>query len=290
MITTKNLKVITDKATHKDSETKFWETVVAYHKTYFFGVRFDNLTKKTALKIVRSFLTRKNNRKSRKVFFTNVHTIYLAGKNPLFAKTINNADLVLPDGSGLKIAGKIFSKPVKENLNGTDFTPLILKTARKTGSKIYLLGATQEVITQCVFRLEREYPGLEIAGFHSGFFSSDEESKLIEEIKKISPDILLVATGSPRQEMFVDKIAEQLNSTVCFAVGGFFDFLSEKRKRAPLFIRKTGFEWLFRFFQDPKTKWDRIVIEIPIFLLSVIAARFFTNSIYSSNDERSCAG
>ncbi|NJD22505.1 MAG: WecB/TagA/CpsF family glycosyltransferase [Melioribacter sp.] len=290
MIETKDLKIIADSKTSIDSETRFWEFVVDYSKTHFFGVRFDNLTKKTALKIVRNFLTERHNQKSRKVFFTNVHTIYLAGKNPVFAQTVNKADLVLPDGSGLKIAGRIFSKPVKENLNGTDFTPLILETALKLGSKIYLLGATQEVITKCVSRLEIEYPGLKIVGFHSGFFSSSDEAELISEIKNISPDILLIAMGSPKQEMFAEKIAGQLNNTVCCAIGGFFDFITEERKRAPLFIRKSGLEWLFRFFQDPKTKWDRIIIEIPVFLLSVFTARFFTNSIYSSSDRRPSCG
>ncbi|MBI5401768.1 MAG: WecB/TagA/CpsF family glycosyltransferase [Ignavibacteriae bacterium] len=286
METTKDLKIIADTETSIISEAKFWEFIVACNRTHFFGVRFDNLTKKTALKIVRNFLTEKSNQKSRKIFFTNVHTIYLAGKNPVFAQTVNNADLVLPDGSGLKIAGKIFSKPVKENLNGTDFTPLILEAASRLGSKIYLLGATKNVITECVSRLERQYRGLKIAGYHSGFFSSDDEPELINEIKNISPDILLVAMGSPKQEMFADKIARQLNNTVCCAVGGFFDFVTEERKRAPLFIRKTGLEWLFRFIQDPKTKWDRILIEIPVFLLSVFTARFFTNSIFSSSDKR----
>lgn len=283
MIATKDLAITGERETPMDSEIKFWETVVNYSRTYFFGVRFDNVTKRTALKIVRGFLTVKAGRKSRKVFFTNVHTIYLAGKNPVFAQTINNADLVLPDGSGLKIAGKIFSNTVKENLNGTDLTPLILETAQEIGAKIYLLGAAQEVITKCAARLEKEYPGLEIAGFHSGYFSNDEETKLIAEIKNISPDILLIAMGSPKQEMFADKIEKQLNNTVCFAVGGFFDFLSEKRKRAPLFIRKTGFEWLFRFFQDPQTKWDRIIVEIPFFLFAVIKARFFTGSFNESS-------
>jgi len=212
----------------------------------------------------------------------------LAGKDPEFAQTVNNADLVLPDGSGLKIAGKIFSKPVKENLNGTDFTPLILNTAVELGCKVYLLGATQEVINECVNKLKNNYPGLKIAGFHSGYFLRSEEEGLINEIKNTEPDILLIAMGSPKQEMFGEKIAAQLKDTVCFAVGGFFDFLSGEKKRAPEFFRKSGLEWVFRFIQDPKTKWDRIVIEIPSFLLSVITARFFTNSIYSSIDRRPC--
>jgi N-acetylglucosaminyldiphosphoundecaprenol N-acetyl-beta-D-mannosaminyltransferase len=268
------------------SKTKLLEDTITRSKTHFFGVRFDNISKETAVNAIKAFLTDKKKNKPRKVFFTNVHTIYIAEHDPVFAEAINNADLVLPDGSGLKIAGKIFSKPVKENLNGTDFTPLILETAVQLGSKVYLLGAKEEIVSECVFKLKKKYPGLIIAGYHSGYFSPAEENMILEEIEKISPDILLVAMGSPIQEMFVNRITARLKNTVCFAVGGLFDFISGGKKRAPVLFRNLGLEWLFRFMQDPKTKWERIVIEIPAFLSLVITARFFTNSIYSSPDRR----
>ena len=266
--------------------TKLLEDIIAKNKMHFFGVRFDNISKETALNTIYNFLTDKRKKKSRKIFFTNVHTIYLAGKNPEFAQTINNADLVLPDGSGLKIAGEIFSKPIKENLNGTDFAPLILETAVQLKAKVYLLGATEEVITRCVHKLNMKYPELIIAGFHSGYFLPGEKEKILTDMKNISPDIVLVAMGSPLQEIMVNKIAGQLKNSVCLAVGGLFDFMSGGKKRAPQLIRQLGLEWLFRFFQDPKTKWERIIIEIPAFLFSVIKSRLFTNEIYSSADKR----
>jgi N-acetylglucosaminyldiphosphoundecaprenol N-acetyl-beta-D-mannosaminyltransferase len=279
-----DIKILEKENVKQDNENKFLKEEVTFNKIHFFGVRFDNITKETAVKSIQNFLL--NNKKSRKVFFTNVHTIYLAKKDPVFAQTINNADLVLPDGIGLKIAGEIFSKPVKENLNGTDFTPLVLQAASQSCKKVYLLGASQEVVQECVRKLKMNYPGLNIAGYHSGYFSKWEEGELVNEIKRISPDILLVAMGSPQQEILAGKFAEELNNTVCFAVGGLFDFISGIKKRAPLIFRKAGIEWLFRFTQDPKTKWERMVIEIPAFLLSVITAKFFTNSIYSSSFDR----
>jgi exopolysaccharide biosynthesis WecB/TagA/CpsF family protein len=258
------------------------------NKTYFFGVRFDNITKEAALNTVHNFLTGGSGKKSRTIFFTNVHTIFLAGKDPAFTHTINNADLVLPDGSGLNFAGKIFSKKVKENLNGTDFTPLILQKAEQLGSSVYLLGATLEVVTECMYRLTRIYPGLDIKGFRSGYYPRKDEGKVIGEIAKISPDILLIAMGSPKQEILAEKIRKRLNNTLCIAVGGLFDFIAGEKTRAPLLLRETGMEWLFRFIQDPKSKWERILIETPFFALSLITARFITNSIYSSADRRPC--
>ncbi|MFI5236328.1 MAG: WecB/TagA/CpsF family glycosyltransferase [Ignavibacteriales bacterium] len=281
-----DIKIINDDKIEQDIETGMIEEIVTKNKTHFFGVRFDNITKASALKVIKNFLT--NKQKPRKIFFTNVHTIFLAANNPAFAQSINNADLVLPDGSGLSIAGKLFSKPIKENLNGTDFTPLVLKTAAKLGSKVYLLGAAKEVVTECMYRLKEKFPGLKIAGHHPGYFPKEEEDKIVNEIKSISPDILLIAMGSPVQEQFAEKISRELHDTVCLAVGGLFDFIAGVRKRAPAIFRKTGLEWLYRFIQDPKTKWERIVIEIPLFLLSVISAKLFTNSIYSSVDRRPC--
>jgi N-acetylglucosaminyldiphosphoundecaprenol N-acetyl-beta-D-mannosaminyltransferase len=276
---------IVESANPKSEEIKFLEDVT-FNKTHFFGVRFDNITRTTALKVIRDFLM--NKQKPRKVFFTNVHTIFVAAKDTSFWQSINNADLVLPDGSGLSFAGKFFSRPVKQNLNGTDFTPLVLETAVQLGSTVYLLGAAQNIVTECVYKLKEKYPALKITGHHSGYFSQEEEDDLINEIKIISPDILLIAMGSPAQEFFADKISEHLNSTVCLAVGGLFDFIAGAKKRAPLLIRQTGLEWFYRFLQDPKTKWERIVKEIPLFLLSVITSKLFTNNIYSSFDRRPC--
>ncbi len=241
---------------------------------YFLDVRVDNISKYSAVKLIKKYLLNYNGDVPKRVYFTNVHTICLARKDPDFRRAINNADLVLPDGSGLKIAGRIFSTPIKENLNGTDFTPVILRYAEEYNWSVFLLGSTKNVISECVYKINELYPHLKIAGFNSGFFTKEETPMLINKINNSKPDILLVGMGSPKQEMLINSFAPVLNVKICFAVGGLFDFLSGDKKRAPVFIRKAGLEWLFRFFMDPKMKWNRIFIEIPLFLMLV-----FTKSL-----------
>jgi len=250
------------------------------NRTYILGVRVDNVSKPAALSAVRDFIEHRRTKSSKKIFFTNVHTIHLARKSPEFRQIVNDADLALADGSGLKIAGSIFSNPIKENLNGTDLTPIILKLAELNKWRVFFLGSKENILKDCLNKIEHDYPQLEIAGYHSGFFSKEETPFLIKKINESLPDILLVGMGSPIQETFIHNYSDKLNAAACFAVGGLFDFLSGYKKRAPALIRKAGLEWLFRFFSDPKTKWDRIFIEIPVFLVLVFLARLFPNTLY----------
>lgn len=252
------------------------------NSSYYYGTRVDNISRSFALNTIRKCLTDNCSGKPVKVYFTNVHTIHLAHKIPGFAEIINRADLVLPDGSGLKIAGKLFSKPVKANLNGTDFIPCFFKNHQGADLKIYLLGTRENILIKCVNNVREKYPGLNVVGYHSGYYDKQDEHLIVEDILKSSPDILLVATGSPRQEMFIDKYADMLNVPVSFAVGGLFDFLSGEMKRAPQWLRDAGFEWIYRFFQDPVTKWERVMVEIPIFLFRILLSRIFSANDYSS--------
>lgn len=248
---------------------------------YFLGVRVDNLSLRDAVSRVKNFIDSSDSQAAaRKVFFTNVHSIHLANRDQELYRCILNADLVLPDGSGLNIAGKVLKKPVEENLNGTDFTPVICRMAESLGYSVYLLGAKPEVNEKCTANLRSQFPDLKIAGAHHGYFDQEEESAVIEDINRQQPDILLVAMGSPLQEKWITRNAPRLNTGVCFAVGGLFDFLSGEVYRAPLWMRKLGIEWLHRFAQNPRDKWNRIFVEIPLFLYLVMTKRVFQTNFY----------
>lgn len=246
---------------------------------FLLGVRVDNTDRQTALEIVRTFIVNRNGAPPRKIFFTNVHTIHLARRDSELRRIVNQADVVLPDGSGLKIAGKLLNKPIIENLNGTDFTPSVLSEANANGWSVYLLGGYVHVIEGCRLRLHELFPALKIVGSHQGHFSLDEEDALIEEINGMKPDILLVALGSPAQEKWIARNANRLNVGLCFGVGGLFDFISGERKRAPGWMRSFGIEWAFRFLQDPKAKWNRVFVEIPMFLALVVAKRLIPRRV-----------
>lgn len=237
---------------------------------YYIDTRVDNLSLDNALEQIEGLITQsQQDEVTRQVFFTNVHSIHLARRDEELRRCLSQADLVLPDGSGLAIAGQVLDMPIQENLNGTDFTPKVCRMAEVGGWSVYLLGAREKVVKNCVENMGQRFPNLDIAGYHNGYFSDEEEQQIIREINERQPDILLVALGSPLQEKWVAENAHRLNANVCFAVGGLFDFMSETVDRAPRWMRRAGMEWMYRFLQDPAKKWNRIFIEIPEFLYLV---------------------
>jgi len=239
------------------------------------GTRVDNVDGRSALEQVLSYTANGNG--ARRIYFTNVHTIHVARQEPDLLSALNAADLVLPDGSGLKIAGKLFGSPIIENLNGTDFTPKVLLRAASAGRSVYLLGGSARAVNLARERLLSQLPSLRIVGSRPGYFTGAEETLILREINDRRPDILLVALGTPLQEKWIARNAPTLHAGVCMAVGGLFDFLSGEKSRAPRWIRSCGLEFMFRFIQDPRSKWTRIFVEIPVFLALILKRRFFSS-------------
>jgi N-acetylglucosaminyldiphosphoundecaprenol N-acetyl-beta-D-mannosaminyltransferase len=236
-------------------------------------VRFDNVDRETALGAVRGFLDAPESNLPRVVNFVNVHSIHLARTDRRLYAALHASDLVLPDGSGLALAGRLSGKPIRENLNGTDFIPLVLGEAERSGRTVYLLGAKREIINACRVRIGELYPALRIVGWRQGHFSEEEENGIIAEIRQVRPDILLVGMGTPAQELWISRHARDLSVRVCFGVGGLFDFLSGMTPRAPQWMRRVGLEWVYRFIHDPASKWDRVLVEIPLFVLRTVVGR-----------------
>lgn len=247
------------------------------------GVRVDNIRCRQAIDRIGQLIESRNGCGAGKIFFTNVHSIHLARRNDDLRNKINYADLALPDGSGLKIAGKILRSPILENLNGTDFTPEVLRVAEQHNWSVYLYGAKPAVLESCRVNLLGRFPRLAIIGAQHGYLPQGEEQGFLDDLNQKKPDILLVALGTPHQELWIARHAATLNVGVCMAVGGLFDFLGGKYPRAPRWMRSLGIEWLYRFLQDPGAKADRVFIEIPVFLFVLVAGLF---SSKQSNSQR----
>lgn len=224
----------------------------------------------------------------RQVFFVNVHTIYEARRDSTFLEGLRRADLLLPDGSGLSIAGQLLGTPIIENLNGTDLTPRLLGAAEERGMSVYMVGANDAVIQRCKAILESRYPRLRILGARHGYLKGAYEREVVGEINRLKPDIVLVGMGTPLQERWIIENSG-FAAKVCLAVGGLFDFLSGEKPRAPRWMRSLGIEWLFRFMLEPRSKWKRIIVEIPWFfgLLGRTVARRRTSRPWKTRDPRS---
>jgi N-acetylglucosaminyldiphosphoundecaprenol N-acetyl-beta-D-mannosaminyltransferase len=242
-------------------------------------VCFDNITGSTALSIIQHYLADQDQVVPRVVFFVNVHSVHIAHRHHGLRYALHRADLVLPDGSGLELAGKVYKRPISENLNGTDFIPRVLRELAASGRSAYFLGAQRRVLDACLRRVPELFPGLKVAGSRHGHFSDAEEPEVIAAINAVTPDVLLVAMGTPSQEEWIVRNLPNLNTRVCFGVGGLFDFLSGEKRRAPGWIRSLGLEWIFRFAHAPSAKWDRVLLEIPLFVLRTLMRRISVTSL-----------
>jgi N-acetylglucosaminyldiphosphoundecaprenol N-acetyl-beta-D-mannosaminyltransferase len=188
----------------------------------------------------------------------NAGKIVLMHKNPALYESVSSADIINVDGAGVVLASRFLNNPLKERVAGIDLMVTILKMAATYNYKIYLLGATDEVLDKLVEKLDETYgPGM-VAGKRNGYFAAEEEQSVAEEIARSGAQMLFVAMPSPKKENFLYKyesILKKVNFTM--GVGGSFDVLAGKVKRAPMWMQKTSLEWAYRVYQEPRRMFMR---------------------------------
>ncbi|WP_244833627.1 WecB/TagA/CpsF family glycosyltransferase [Clostridium sp. BJN0001] len=180
--------------------------------------------------------------------------------------------VIIPDGIGTVIASKLLKTPVKEKIAGFDIAIKLLEKGDKEGKSVYLLGTKQDILEECVKRIKHDYKNLKIVGYHNGFFDINNCDNLINEIEESKPWAIFVAMGSPRQEIFINKIIHRSNIDVFMAVGGVFDILSGKLKRAPKWMIKFGLEWLYRVIVEPFR--IKRLFKIPEFIFKALEYKY----------------
>lgn len=179
--------------------------------------------------------------------------------------------IIIPDGVGTVLASKLLKNPVKEKIAGIDVVREVLVKANLEGKSIYLLGAKEEVLNKCVENIKNEFPNLKISGSHNGFFDLNDCEDIIDDIKRCNPWAIFVAMGSPRQEIFIQKVMNSVDTHIFMGVGGVFDIFAGNLKRAPKWMISLGLEWLYRVVKEPFR--IKRLIAIPKFLLLVLKYR-----------------
>ena len=228
-----------------------------------FGVPCDSVTMEQALEQLDSMVRKRSSFGA----FINAHCLNIACGDREYVDILNQADAVWPDGSGIRLAGKIRGFPVPENVNGTDMFPLLCARPYR----IFLLGAMPGVAEKAMNMAKEKYPAAQFVGAASGFFRNDaEEQAVISRINALNPDVLLVAMGVPKQEKWIAKHRAELVCGTALAVGGLLDFVSGRIPRAPMWIRRLGIEWCYRLYQEPRRMFRRYVIGNPLFLFRAI--------------------
>ncbi len=233
-------------------------------------VPIDNATMTEAINWIVNCKTCK---KPERANFINVNSINLAQDDVEFLATLTSAGRCFADGSGLRLGARRLGVQLRDNVNGTDLLPFLCDRMAQTGQSLFLLGAAPGVAQETAKRLKSRYPSLCIAGCHHGFFSDSENDAVVSCIKSSKADVCLVALGSPRQELWVQRFHEELGVSCTMGVGGLFDFYSGRMPRAPLWLREIGFEWLWRLKQEPVKKFRRYVIGNPVFLFHILFAK-----------------
>ncbi len=170
---------------------------------------------------------------------------------------LQTCDLLLADGQSVVWASRLLRKPVPERVAGIDIFERLLHIAHKENRSVFLLGARQDVLRDLEAQLRRRFPGLRIAGRRHGYFEDHEAEAIAAEIRDCRPDMLFLGMPSPKKEMFLATFRDTLAVPVMHGVGGSFDVLAGKTKRAPLSWQKTGMEWAFRLVQEPRRMWRR---------------------------------
>jgi len=213
---------------------------------------------------------RVENRRKTVVFAVNPEKIYRAYHDENLKKLINDADIQICDGIGTVYAVKLlFGKNLKRCTGIQLFLELVQKASQKE-FKIYLLGASDESNRLASSNLFKMHPSLKIVGRHNGYFEDSQE--IIKQMNESQAEMLFVAMGSPKQEIWIAKYKDKIAAPFCMGIGGALDVVSGKARRAPKFFQKAGMEFLYRIITNPK-RWRRQIV-LPKFALVVLKERF----------------
>ncbi|MDR3294712.1 MAG: WecB/TagA/CpsF family glycosyltransferase [Clostridiales Family XIII bacterium] len=198
----------------------------------------------------------------------NSEILWSASKDPVLKAIISGAELVLPDGIGLVYASRLLGVPLRERVTGIDFLSRILAWLSENGKSVYFLGSAPGVAEKAAENMRARFPALKTAGTRNGYFGPEEEAGIVAEINASGADFLCVAMGSPRQERFISAHKAEFTARLAIGVGGSLDIWAGTLKRAPLFFRKHGIEWLYRLAQQPR-RIGRMAV-LPLFMLRVL--------------------
>lgn len=219
--------------------------------------------------IIEDINNRMKENKQSTIIAVNPEKFITAGKSKEVLDLINGATYQIPDGVGVLLASKLKGGNIRSRVTGVDMMDRLLRFASESGKKVYFYGAKEEVVSTAKEKIQQKYPPINIVGYSNGFVKDQEE--LISKINDSGAEIIFVALGSPRQELWIRENIDKLNVKVFQGVGGSFDVFAGHVKRAPLFFRKLGLEWFYRLITNPKRLKRQMAL--PLFLLKIIKSK-----------------
>ncbi len=221
---------------------------------------------------IMSYWIEKEREKTHWIVVTGMHGIMEAHQNKKFKEMLNSADLWVPDSISVVWIARYLGVPLKKRVAGPDLMWEFMKLSNQKGYKNFFYGDTLKTLQSLKNKLFKTFPSLKISYFSPPFrvLTDEEEEKNIEMINQNKPDVLWVGLGLPKQENWIFKHRSKLKVPVVIGIGAAFKLLSGEVKRAPTWVGNLGLEWLWRFFQEPRKLWRRVLLGIPGFILLVL--------------------
>ena len=232
-----------------------------------FGFNIDSYTFEEAISEGKALI---DGDKVAQVVTINPEMFEYANKDSDFVNIVKEAEMVIPDGVGVKIALKINGHNVSR-IPGIDFAKRLLQESAMNNIPVAIIGAKEEVIVKAIDNLQKEISGLNIVYYHNGYFDNDEI--IYNDLLEKSPKLILIAMGSPRQEKFIYNAKKILKPALMVGIGGSLDVWSGTVKRAPRFFQLLGLEWLYRTITQP-SRLKRIFPTLPLFIIKAFNYKF----------------
>ena len=200
------------------------------------------------------------------IIAVNPEKVMAAEKDEQLRELINNSTYGIPDGVGILLASKLKKGAITSRVTGVDMMDRLLQFAAVKGYRVFLYGAKEEVVVAAKENIEAKYPTIDISGYENGYVQ--DAAAVVKKINDAKADLLFVAMGSPKQELWIREHMNEVSAKVFQGVGGSFDVFAGNVKRAPLFFRKLGLEWFYRLMKEPQ-RFKR-QMALPKFLMRVI--------------------
>lgn len=231
------------------------------------GTRVDALTMSAAIEVLEQFIA--EGRRGLFVALTNVNNVMEAKRDPQFRKVMDAVDLSLPDGMPLAWLSRIYGFGNANRIAGPDFVPAFCVATHNRGYRHFFYGGAEGVAEKMAEKLKQQAPGMEIAGAYSPPFrplTSEEDDQIVEMINRTAPDVVWVGLGCPKQENWIFEHRHRIKAAALLGVGQAFDIQAGTLRRAPMWMRRWGLEWLFRLCSEPRRLWRRYLVSNTQFL------------------------
>ncbi|HEY3816658.1 MAG TPA: WecB/TagA/CpsF family glycosyltransferase [Polyangiaceae bacterium] len=210
------------------------------------------------------------------VFTPNVDHVVMAEHDDRFRRAYESADLSLADGMPVLWAARALGEPLPEKISGSDLVLPLMERAEREGWRVYILGGAPGAADLAAARLVERFPRIRIAGTDAPRIDmgapAASRTATLDRLRAAKADIVLVALGAPKQELFIAEAAPDVRPAVLLGVGAAVDFIAGTAKRAPRWMSASGLEWLFRLAKEPRRMWRRYLVRDPEFLVIVLRA------------------